>query len=232
MEVKENPAVHEGSARTVNSMPRPTAIDCGERLERVFSRDGVNYLRGKDLLKRAWLEVLSDMCAEASSSKVLSPADAAERQSALVRFKTSSWCGDLPRLFLKHRPYLDRIVYSLIRVPDESLALELYCRLRTGEQDFATLAKRYSKGTEAMTCGLLGPVPSNSPHPKIARKLAAAKEGVVLSPEHVGEWHVILRLERRIGAAMDENTEAWLLDRAVEEWAMELLEEWEKHGHE
>jgi len=51
----------------------------------------------------------------------------------------------------------------VIRTKDPGVAQELYFRIQAGEQSFAEVAREYSQGPEAYTCGLLGPVELSMP---------------------------------------------------------------------
>ena len=147
------------------------------------------------------------------------------RAEKLRRFKRLSWESHLPQLFLKYRPYLERVIYSLIRVKDLGLAKEIYCRIQEGEQSFADAAREFSEGSDAMTGGLLGPVPLSSPHPELAKLLEAAQPGQLLPPRRVVDWFLVVRLEKRLPAQLDGPTEAWLLDRAHDEWLQAMRRE-------
>ena len=147
------------------------------------------------------------------------------RAEKLRRSKRQRWESHIPQLFLKYRPHLERVVYSLIRVRDLGLAKEIFCRIQEGEQTFADAAREFSDGADALTGGLQGPMPLSSPHPELARLLEAAQPGQLLAPHRVIDWYVILRLEKRLPAQLDGPTENWLLDRAHEEWLQSLRRE-------
>ena len=60
-------------------------------------------------------------------------------------WKWEMWCRnhfsrDLDSYYLKRKPMLDLITYSLIRTKKESLALELFLRIKEKEADFKDLA--------------------------------------------------------------------------------------------
>jgi len=144
------------------------------------------------------------------------------RDEYLRAFRAQRWEGHLPRLFLKHRPVLDRIVYSLLRMRDGGLAMELYFRIQEGECTFSEAASQFSEGSEAHTGGILGPVPASAPHAELAAILAASAPGQLCPPKRMGEWFIVVRLEKRLPAQLDEPTSEWLLERCYEEWLDEL----------
>lgn len=140
------------------------------------------------------------------------------RPLRIEKFKQQTWGGKLESLFLSRKLQLDQLVYSLIRTPDPEIAQELYFRIKAGEQSFAELARTYSQGPEAETNGVLGPVPVSQPHPSIADKLIHSQPGQLLPPTQLGDWYVILRLETRIPAQLDDPTRQKLLDELFDAW--------------
>jgi len=141
----------------------------------------------------------------------------------LDKYKQQTWGDQLESYYLKRKNQLDKVLYSLIRTKNAGEAQELYFRLSEGESDFADLAKQFSQGAEAQTGGLVGPVELNVPHPDIAQKLLTAQPGEVLPPTRIGEWIVILRLEKHITAQLDQNLRRRLLDELFNQWLNEQI---------
>ncbi|MBD2103738.1 peptidylprolyl isomerase [Leptolyngbya sp. FACHB-261] len=131
----------------------------------------------------------------------------------------------LESYFLKRKSQLDQVIYSLIRTQDVGVADELYFRIQAGEQSFAELAREYSQGPEAKTRGLVGPVELGGYHPTLARLLTVGRPGQLWPPTAVGNWLVIVRLEQRLPAQLDEATRQRLLDELLESWLQEQLSE-------
>ncbi|MEL6137388.1 MAG: peptidylprolyl isomerase [Cyanobacteria bacterium J06626_23] len=126
------------------------------------------------------------------------------REYRINKFKEETWGSQVQSLFLQRKPQLDRVIYSLIRTKDLGLAQELYFRLNDDGKAFADLAKRYSEGQEAKTGGMVGPVELSVPHPIISRMLQLSSPQQLWSPTQVGEWAVIVRLEKLIPAQLDD----------------------------
>jgi parvulin-like peptidyl-prolyl isomerase len=147
----------------------------------------------------------------------------ATRPLRIEKFKQQTWGSKLESYFLTCKAQLDQVVYSLIRTAHPEVAQELYFRLQAGEATFTDLARQYSQGAEAATGGLLGPVPLTQPHPGIAEKLFRSQPGQLLPPTKMGEWYVILRLEKLIAAQLDAPTRQKLLDERLEAWIQEQL---------
>ncbi|HAC62035.1 MAG TPA: peptidylprolyl isomerase [Cyanothece sp. UBA12306] len=146
------------------------------------------------------------------------------RDLKLQKFKQLTWGSQIESYFLKCKGKLDRVVYSLIRTKDSGIAQELYFRIQEGENSFSEIAKEYSQGSEAQTGGLIGPVELNVPHPNISQILSASQPGQLCSPQRVGEWWIILRLEQYISAQLDETTRRRLLNELFEQWLSTQME--------
>lgn len=146
------------------------------------------------------------------------------RDLKLEKFKQATWGHQLEGYFLKAKSKLDRVVYSLIRNHDVGITQELYFRIQEGETSFAELARQYSQGSEAQTGGLIGPVELSVPHPSIAQLLSSSQPGQVCAPTRVGEWWVILRLEKYLPAQLDGPTRQRLLDELFQNWLGEQLQ--------
>ncbi|RMF23034.1 MAG: peptidylprolyl isomerase, partial [Cyanobacteria bacterium J083] len=136
----------------------------------------------------------------------------------IQKFKEITWNGELESYFIQRKPQLDQVVYSLIRNHDAGIIQELYFRIQENENSFAQLAMDYSEGEEAKTGGLIGPVEINTPHPKIAQMLKSSRAGQVWAPTRVGDWFVIVRLEKFITAHLDEAMKQRLRDELFQQW--------------
>lgn len=142
----------------------------------------------------------------------------AMRELKIELFKTASWGAKLESYFLTHKSKLDKVVYSLLRTKNLEVARELYFRISAGEQSFAELAQEYSEGSEVQTCGLVGPVELSVPHRDLAKLLSISQPGQIWTPRRLGEWFVVVRLEKFISAVLDEAMRQRLLDRLFETW--------------
>ncbi len=142
----------------------------------------------------------------------------ATRGLKLAKFQEQTWGNKLESYFLGRKQQLDRVVYSLIRVKDPYLAQELYFRVQEGEQSFSEIAREYSEGPEAETGGLLGPVDLGVPHPALAKMLLRSKPGELLAPTRLGDWVVVVRLEKYLPAQLDEVMRQRLLNELFDRW--------------
>ncbi|MEB3121886.1 MAG: peptidylprolyl isomerase [Snowella sp.] len=146
------------------------------------------------------------------------------RDLKLEKFKQAEWDHLLESHFLECKNQLDKIVYSLIRTKEPGIAQELYFRIQENESDFADLARRYSEGGEAETGGLIGPVELNVPHPQIVQILTTGMAGKISPPTQIGEWWIILRLEKYISTQLDDNIRQRLRNDLFQKWLMNQLQ--------
>ena len=146
------------------------------------------------------------------------------REKKLAKFKEQTFAKEADSYFLQRKSRLDRVLYSLIRTTQVGLAQELYFRIHDDGQSFADLAKEYSEGQEAKTGGLIGPVELSVPHPALAGLLSVSKPGQVWPPKRIGEWYVVVRLEKFFPAQLDESTMARLLDEMFQTWMREQVQ--------
>lgn len=142
----------------------------------------------------------------------------------LEKFKIEQWGNKLESYYLKRKRELDKVVYSLIRTKDSGIAQALYFRIQAGDQTFAEVAKNFSQGAEAETGGLIGPVELNVPHPQISQLLLSSQPGQLLPPTRVGDWIVILRLEKYLAAQLDKSMTQRLLNELFSNWLNEQLQ--------
>lgn len=118
----------------------------------------------------------------------------------LRNWKWKEWCKkkfakELPSYYLKRKPLLDSITYSILRVKDENLSLELFLRIKDKESSFKELAIKYSEGPEANSGGSIGPVSMTNVHPVIAKLLTISEAGQLWPPRKIEDWWIIIRLE-------------------------------------
>lgn len=142
----------------------------------------------------------------------------ATRKLRISRFKQATWGAKLESYFLSYKSKLDKVIYSLIRTKDPGIAQEIYFRIQAGEQSFAECAREYSQGPEAQTGGLQGPVELSMPHPALAQMLSVSQPGQLWPPTRIGEWLVVVRLEKLIPSQLDESMRSQLLNKLFEEW--------------
>lgn len=138
------------------------------------------------------------------------------RPLALQRYAQQQFGPGLEELFLAAQGNRDEVIYSMLRVRDRGLAWELYLRLAEGELTFPEAASHFGEGPEAQRKGVIGPVGIGLLHPPVLREwLRALQPGALRAPEHLGEWHLILRLEQLSPARLDDAMRQTLLDEQL-----------------
>jgi parvulin-like peptidyl-prolyl isomerase len=146
------------------------------------------------------------------------------RPLRLERYKQATWGPKLESYFLQRKSQLDRAIYGLIRLQDLGVAQELYFRISEGEQSFALLAREYSQGPEAQTGGMVGPAELGTLHPTLAKVLTVSQPKQLWAPMQLGQWWVVIRLEKFIPAQLDETMRQRLLDELFQSWIQEQLD--------
>lgn len=145
------------------------------------------------------------------------------RESKIEKFKMITWENKLESFFLAQKSKLDKVIYSILRTKEPELAQELYFRIQAKEQSFAECAAQYSQGVEAQTNGLIGPVELSVPHPVLAKMLAKSQPGQLLMPTRLGDWFLVVRLEKFIPAVFDEAMRQKLLNELFKQWLNEQM---------
>ncbi|MGF1566499.1 MAG: peptidylprolyl isomerase [Nodosilinea sp.] len=146
------------------------------------------------------------------------------RNQQLQKFKAETWGNKIESHFLQRKTRMDRVLYSLIRTKEAGLAQELYFRIQDDGEPFADLARQFSEGQEAQTGGLIGPVELSVPHPALARVLSISQPGQLWPPTRVGDWFVVVRLEKFLPAKLDDATRQRLLDELFNSWLIEQVQ--------
>jgi hypothetical protein len=141
-----------------------------------------------------------------------------DRPVLLERFKKITFEPQLGSTFLKLKAGLDRVVFFMLRNKDHELTRELFFRLESGEDSFESLASRFSEGRESTSGGRVGPVEMKQLNPALARFLSTAKAGVVNPPIVLDGFGVIILLQEKIPAKLDEGLKPTLVNHLFQEW--------------
>jgi hypothetical protein len=63
------------------------------------------------------------------------------------------------------------------------------------------------------------------PNPALAGLLSVSKPGQIWPPKRIGEWYVVVRLEKFFPAQLDEPTKDRLLEELFQTWMREQLQQ-------
>lgn len=140
------------------------------------------------------------------------------REHKLEKYKQATWGGRVESHFLQNKRQFDLVVYYLISSKDAEVAQEIYFRIQEGEMSFTQLAKQYSEGAEAEMGGLVGPIELRNVNPKLAQILSTSQLGRLNLPTRIGDWWVIIRLEKYLSAKLDEAMQQRIIDAMFREW--------------
>jgi len=181
-------------------------------------------------LERQWLEQHGvsrpeDLPPWLSRQRLL-PEDVTQlacKAERLDRFRRHRWGEEVEIHFLRRKPELDQVVYSLLRVSDADLAAELHQRIQEGEASLAELATTYSEGRERHSHGVIGPMPLLTAHPEISSRLRVGQPGQLWPPFPVERFWIVVRLEQHLPARLDEPTAQRMLEELFEAWLKERV---------
>lgn len=197
--------------RKVSREYQPSEADQVKHLQEFLSTERISNLEGLN----HWLNL--NRITEQDMSRRLF------QSLQLKDFKAERFSGAVDSIFLQRKSDLDKVLYSFLRVRSKEKALELYTRLEEGEDTFADLASEYAEGNEREVNGLLGPMPMGRINVTLRERLAISKEGQLWPPFSHGDWWVLLRLEKKSPAKLDERTRQTLINELYEEWITEQV---------
>ena len=164
---------------------------------------------------QAWLEK-ANLSEEQASRNILEALQ-------LDTYKTQRFGAEVEKIFLDTKEQRDRVVYSLLRVKDQAAAQELHLRLEEGDATFTDLSQEHSAGPERETGGLIGPIAMGRLHPQLAELLRISKPGQLWHPMPIDDWWVIVRLDKKLPAQLDEAMETQIRDECFEQWLKQQL---------
>ena len=155
------------------------------------------------------------------SLKVSEFENLALRDIRLKKYCKENFNNKVGAWFLKRKNELDFITYSLIRVKEFNKARELYLRIKEGDADFGDMATKHSEGIEKKARGIIGPIEVSKAHPTLAKILLNATPGVIISPQQIQDFYVVVRVESYDPAKLDD----FMRERMAEELFVKWLED-------
>jgi parvulin-like peptidyl-prolyl isomerase len=204
---------HRLMEQAVAKIPDPTVEETQQALQAFCQQIQV---QDQDQLQ-AWLQL-----------RGLSGEDLQFMAQLPVRWR--QWCeerysGSLEHEYLRRKAEFDEVTYSLLRLKDGDLAAEFHQQLQEGEVAFEQLASQFSEGPEKRTGGKIGPVPLSTPHPALAKLLEISQVGQLWPPKQLEGWWIVVRLEDRKGAQLDEALQRRLILEQGEEWLQKEIKQ-------
>lgn len=130
----------------------------------------------------------------------------------------AQWGHRLETLFLQHKSRLDKASCRLLRVTDKGLALELFHRIKAGEETFEDLARRFGEGPEKNLDGLIPLQPLSSMPYGLEKVLPKLKAGEVTPPSRLGQHVAVVQLKKFLSASFDDSSRQRLLADELDYW--------------
>lgn len=178
--------------------------------------------------RKAELEQLEQAWRDKHNPEALGLNDLQLQQKLFVgpacrRWARQQWQHRLETLYLERKDQLERASCRLLRVSDQHLALELFHRLRAGEDSFEQLARNYGEGPERLQGGLLQLQPLALLPYGLKPLLEKLKVGELVAPRPLGDRFALVQLEQFEPAPLNGATEELLLDQELNAWIRELV---------
>jgi hypothetical protein len=140
------------------------------------------------------------------------------RDLRVQKFKQLQFAHQIESEFIRLKPELDQVEYSLIQFDNFALAQEVYFQLRDDRVEFAAIAQHYHPQNPSSPDGLCGPVPLATLPVEIAILMRTAQVGTIFEPQLIADQFWIVRLEQFIAARLTEATRLYLLNRLFSQW--------------
>ena len=119
--------------------------------------------------------------------------------------------------YISNKENMDIVKYSMLRVEEYGLAIELYLKIKDDNEDFNELAKKYSTGIEKKTNGVIGPLPLKRVNNLMRPKLSKNNLKILNKPfKYNNEW-ILCRLEEYKESKLDQKTVMNLKSKILDE---------------
>lgn len=134
------------------------------------------------------------------------------------QFKKEMFEDKLENSFLEQKELLDRVMYSVLRVPNSNQANELFMQLEEKEASFADLVSQYSIGSEKNFNGIIGPVELGRLEPALRERLKVSKNGQLWPPFEFRKNWLVIRHEKHLPSKLDDNMRSRIRNTMYEKW--------------
>ena len=136
--------------------------------------------------------------------------------------KVQKYCEEkydefISKEYISNKENMDIVKYSMLRVKEYGLAIELYLEIKDDNEDFNELAKKYSTGIEKKTSGVIGPLPLERVNNLMKPKLSKNNLKILNKPfKYNNEW-ILCRLEEYKESKLDQKTVMNLKSKILDE---------------
>ena len=136
----------------------------------------------------------------------------------LKTLKTKVTEPNLQEYFIERKLFLDRVVLSCLVVEKRSLAQELKSQIVEDGVPFEQLVQKYSIAEDRIFNGMMGAVSRGTMPDALRSAVDLAKPGDLLEPLEIQELWYLVRVEKFLSAALDEQLGQELQDELFEKW--------------
>ena len=147
----------------------------------------------------------------------------AERQLRWQLLCEQRFKGQASTLFLKRKSQLDRVSYSLLWIPEEGLAHELFLQLSEGERKLEQIAAEMNEAKPAIPSGQHGPVPLGEVPEVLRELLRVSAPGKLWPPKAAEGGWCIVRMEQLLPVVFNQGLKQQLVLELGEEWLQSQL---------
>ncbi len=125
---------------------------------------------------------------------------------------------NIQEYFIERKLFLDRVVLSRLVVEEQALAQELKSQIVEDGARFEQLVQEYSVVEDQIFNGMMGAVSRGTMPDALRTVVDLAKPGDLLEPLEIqGLWYLV-RVEKFLSAALDEQLGQELQDELFEKW--------------
>ena len=136
----------------------------------------------------------------------------------LQSLKTTVTQPNLQEYFIERKLFLDKVVLSRLVVENQALAQELKSQIVEDGVPFEQLVQEYSIAEDRIFNGMMGVVSPGSMPDTLRSAVYSANPGDLLEPLEIqGLWYLV-RVEKFLDAALDEQLKQELQDELFEQW--------------
>ena len=147
----------------------------------------------------------------------------AERQLRWQLLCEQRFKGQASTLFLKRKSQLDRVSYSLLWIPEEGLAHELFLQLSEGERKLEQIVAEMNLAKPAVPSGQHGPVPLGEVPEVLRELLRVSTPGKLWPPKEAEGGWCIVRLDQLLPVVFNQGLKQQLVMELGEEWLQRQL---------
>lgn len=145
--------------------------------------------------------------------------NAALRERKVEKFKEQTFAKLLPEYFRSRKADLDRVTLELVQFDHAAVADEAMFRCKEGEQSLEAAAHQlaHRDGCEP-PLKRIGPVPIRRLSAGLASLVTGVRQGSLLGPKKIGQFHIIVRVIDVQETSLDQRTRQRLLDEMLGRW--------------